>query len=69
MLGFSLVGQKKCAMMLLLFALLDRRIIYISRPSALTGDSSPFVVSGVGVSSGGAWFRGDGSTVFVPANN
>lgn len=66
MLGFWLVGQKKCAMMLLLFALLDRRIVYISRPLALTGDSSPFVGVGGG---GGAWFRGDGATIFVQANN
>ena len=41
MLGFWLVGQKKCAMMLQLYALQDRQIVYISRPLALTGDSRP----------------------------
>lgn len=43
MLGFWLVGQKKCAMMLQLYALQDRQIVYISRPLALTGDSWPFL--------------------------
>lgn len=43
MLGFSLVGQKKCAMMLHLYALQDRQIVYILRRLALTGDSWPFM--------------------------